>query len=190
MKKGFTLVEMLAVILILGIILLIGVPIYQGVQKSTNESIYESKIANVKSKAEKYSAESGEFIYDINYMIREGLLTPDNESGEYRDPRNGRKMNCDLVRIELENDSYYATVEETQKCYSIEELQNMSSVVKILFYTRSEGTETFPDGWIRAENVYAGYTVPAGATVINATWSEPSNKPILALKSDSFPAPA
>ena len=48
MKKGFTLVEMLAVILILGIILLIGVPIYQGIQKSTNESIYESKIANVK----------------------------------------------------------------------------------------------------------------------------------------------
>ena len=130
MKKGFTLVEMLAVVLILGVILLIGIPIYQGVQKSTNESIYESKIANVKSKAEKYSAESGEFIYDINYMIREGLLTPDNESGEYLDPRNGRKMNCDIVRIELKNDSLYATIEETEPCYNIEDLHNMSSEIK------------------------------------------------------------
>ena len=43
-KKGFTLVEMLAVVLILGLLLVIGVPIYQGIQKSTAESIYESKI--------------------------------------------------------------------------------------------------------------------------------------------------
>ena len=170
MKKGFTLVEMLAVILILGIIFLIGVPIYQGVRKSTNESIYESKISNVKSKAEKYSSESGTFIYDIRYMIKEGLLTPDNESGEYLDPRTGRDMQCDLVRIELVDESFYANVEETTSCYDIEDLQNMSSVVKIVFYKTSDGDEAYPNGWIRANTVYAGYTVPEGVTVTKATW--------------------
>ena len=170
MKKGFTLVEMLAVILILGIIFLIGVPIYQGVRKSTNESIYESKISNVKSKAEKYSSETGTFVYDIRYMIKEGLLTPDNESGEYLDPRTGRDMQCDLVRIELVDESFYANVEETTSCYDIEDLQNMSSVVKIVFYKTSDGDEAYPNGWIRANTVYAGYTVPEGVTVTKATW--------------------
>ena len=92
MKKGFTLAEMLAVILILAIILLIGVPIYQNVQKSINEGIYESKISNVKSKAEIYSEEHGIFVFDIRQMIAWGLITPDNESGEYRDPVTGRDM--------------------------------------------------------------------------------------------------
>ena len=44
MKKGFTLIEVMATIVILAIILLIAVPIYNGVRENINESIYNSKI--------------------------------------------------------------------------------------------------------------------------------------------------
>ena len=178
MKKGFTLIEMLAVILILGVILLIGVPIYQGIQKSTNESIYNSKIANVKSKAEAYSAEAGTFIYDIRAMIEWGLLTPDNESGEYLDPRDGRDMKCDIVQVSLENDQYYASVSPgydtggNARCYTTEELQSMNSIVQIKYYKNASGTEKFDAGWIKADEVYAGYEFIGSPEVSNvvATW--------------------
>ena len=51
LKKGFTLIEVMATIVILAVILLIAVPIYNGVRENINESIYNSKIEEVLSKA-------------------------------------------------------------------------------------------------------------------------------------------
>ena len=178
MRKGFTLVEMLAVVLILGIILLIGVPIYQGVQKSTNESIYNSKISNVLTKAEEYSEEHGIFIYDIRKMISLGLLTPDNEAGEFRDPRDNRSMLCDVIQVTLENGMYYANVstgyndDGSVHCYSDDELKSMNSIVKINFYKERDGLEQFPSGWVKANHVYAGYEFIGSPEVsnVNVTW--------------------
>ena len=178
MRKGFTLVEMLAVVLILGIILLIGVPIYQGVQKSTNESIYNSKISNVLTKAEEYSEEHGVFIYDIRKMISLGLLTPDNEAGEFRDPRDNRSMLCDVIQVTLENGMYYANVstgyndDGSVHCYSDDELKSMNSIVKINFYKERDGLEQFPSGWVKANHVYAGYEFIGSPEVsnVNVTW--------------------
>ena len=178
MQKGFTLVEMLAVVLILGIILLIGVPIYQGVQKSTNESIYNSKISNVLTKAEEYSEEHGVFIYDIRKMISLGLLTPDNEAGEFRDPRDNRNMLCDVIQVTLENGMYYANVstgyndDGSVRCYSDDELKSMNSIVKINFYKERDGLEQFPSCWVKANHVYAGYEFIGSPDVsnVNVTW--------------------
>ena len=180
MKKGFTLVEMLAVVLILGVILLIGIPIYQGIQTSTSESIYDSKISNVKSKAEVYSEEHGIFIYDVRKMISLGLLTPDNEAGEYKDPRDNRDMRCDIIQVFLEDNQYYASIstgynnDGTIHCYTDEELQNMNSLVRIKFYKDTESEEEYPQGWIKANHVYAGYEFVGVPDVSNvtATWGE------------------
>ena len=55
MNKGFTLVEIMATIVILTIIMLIAVPIYNGVSENINENIYDSKIKEVLAKAESYA---------------------------------------------------------------------------------------------------------------------------------------
>ncbi len=178
MKKGFTLVEMLAVVLILGLLLVIGVPIYQGIQKSTAESIYESKIANVKAKAEGYSEEHGVFVYDIRKMLNLGLLTPDSEAGDFKDPRDNRDMKCDMVQVSLEDNQYYASVttgyndDGTIHCYTDEEMKSMNSVVRIIYYKNSDGTEEYDNGWIKANHVYAGYDFIGTPEVSNvvATW--------------------
>lgn len=50
MKKGFTLIEVMATIVILAIVLIIAVPVYNGVRDRINENIYESKIQEVLAK--------------------------------------------------------------------------------------------------------------------------------------------
>ena len=85
-NKGFTMVELLAVIALLAIVMLIAIPTFGNIQDRTNQSIYESKIARVKAAAESYSEETGVMAYDIATLIRQGKLEADNESGEYRNP--------------------------------------------------------------------------------------------------------
>ena len=99
MKKGFTMIELLGVIVISCILILIAVPIYNGIKKSINESLYESKIKEVLSKSEVYKEETNKYFFDIKTLIEEGYLTADNELEEYIDPRNGRYMVCDIIIV-------------------------------------------------------------------------------------------
>lgn len=51
-KKGFTLVELMAVIAILGIILLIAVPSYLGVSKKIKEDMWDNKMKMIETAVE------------------------------------------------------------------------------------------------------------------------------------------
>ena len=54
MKKGFTLVEMLAVIIILGIIAVIAIPTIQGVLLESKNNAYDLVVTKIKAKANDY----------------------------------------------------------------------------------------------------------------------------------------
>lgn len=54
MKKGFTLVEMLAVIVVLGLLALIAIPTVLNKIKSTKEDLYDNQIEMIKSGATNY----------------------------------------------------------------------------------------------------------------------------------------
>ena len=73
-KKGFTLIEVMATIVILAILLVIAVPIYNGVSEKINESIYQSKIDEVIAKAESYARENHAFVFNIQTLIENGLI--------------------------------------------------------------------------------------------------------------------
>ena len=60
MRKGFTLVEVLAVLVILGLLLVITVPAYTSVYTGIKRQNLQSKITEVKTAAKKY----GETIKD------------------------------------------------------------------------------------------------------------------------------
>ena len=77
-KKGFTLVELMAVIAILGIILLIAVPSYLGVSKKIKEDMWDNKLKMIETAVE--------------------MWVQDNKSDlcEYDKPSNKWKANADL----------------------------------------------------------------------------------------------
>ena len=63
-NKGFTLIELMAVITIIAIIIAIAVPSYINITNSTNEKMYQNKMAYKKAHAEDYS-EDRTFLRDV-----------------------------------------------------------------------------------------------------------------------------
>ncbi len=124
LTKGFTLIELLSVLGIMAIILLIAVPVYTSVSKHSKENIYEAKVTELLAKAEGYSESSNVFVMDVNTLIKEGIMSPDNENGTLIDPRSNRKMNCDIIEVNYEDNAYKAHYIENNECLSEEEMNN------------------------------------------------------------------
>lgn len=93
MKKGFTLVELLAIIVILGILGIVGLTIYNNVQKNTKQKLYEEQLNVIENKIREYILENegktitidneqikldiykeGTIKMPISFLVNEGLL--------------------------------------------------------------------------------------------------------------------
>ncbi len=156
MKKGFTMIELLGVIVISCILILIAVPIYNGIKKSINESLYESKIKEVLSKSEVYKEETNKYFFDIKTLIEEGYLTADNELEEYIDPRNGRNMVCDIIIVK---DQEEIEIRKSEICYTKEELESIYGYVKLIV-TDEKGTSLeSTKEWYKKEKVWIRYLI-------------------------------
>lgn len=80
-KNGFTLVELLAVIVVLAIISLITVPVIIKIISNAENNTYEKQVQTIEQSAEKWSVkqslptEDGSFIYvDLKSLKEEGYL--------------------------------------------------------------------------------------------------------------------
>lgn len=111
-KKGFTIVELIAVILILGIIMTLGVSSYNTISKRVLESNYESKKRLIETKAADYASDTSFLITDIDTLVKNGYLDADNEDGSIINPLTNKKMNCDIVSISNYDGVLYATIKE------------------------------------------------------------------------------
>lgn len=86
MKKGFTLVELLAVITLLGLLSLIAVPVVDKLIKDSEEELYETQINNIELAAKNWTSENifslpenvGEYVdKTICELERQGFLEVD-----------------------------------------------------------------------------------------------------------------
>lgn len=102
MKKGFTLVELLAVITILGIIALFVSTSVVGTLNKTKSSLSNTQITTIEKAAEKWSIvnadklplDSSEYSVDINTLANDGYL----DSSDLKNPKNNSKI-CGDVKI-------------------------------------------------------------------------------------------
>lgn len=102
MNKGFTLVELIAVVAILGLLAIITTPAYDTISKNIKHTNYESKKSTIKKQTlayvERYLKdkiylkldESENKIYETNYycftveyLIQNGIISSDDEEDEY-----------------------------------------------------------------------------------------------------------
>ena len=72
-KKGFTLVELMAVIVIISIIALVGVTSITGVRKQMDKKLFEEKLNSAISSAEKWGEDNKEELtHNITISVKDG----------------------------------------------------------------------------------------------------------------------
>ncbi len=123
MKKGFTLIELIAVVAILGLIALVVYPAIGSVIKNAREETYNDQVDVIINAAKEWStdiknvakltSDGSAYELTVQTLIDEGYI----KNNEIKDPRNSEK-NMDgtvLIRYNKEIKSYDYTYRENEK---------------------------------------------------------------------------
>ena len=123
-KKGFTLVELMAVIVILAILVAIAIPIYINITKGIKEKNYESKKTSIELSAIKYATENDLTSHEItlsllavnNYYSFDKYI--DDAPYVFISNPNDEKENlaCRVIEISVKNNEYSAEFTNTENC--------------------------------------------------------------------------
>ena len=146
-RKGFTLTELIAVIVILALLALIGIPAYNSIRAKVLENQYNNLVSLIETSAAKYASEKGVNLTNVKELVEEGLLeTDDGES--VLDPRDKSNMNCYLVEIEYKKGNFISKFIKEQEC-DLEKAKAERSKISI----KTQGVEsgkvyTNGDEWI------------------------------------------
>lgn len=118
MKKGFTLVELLAVIVIIGVVALIAVPSIMKNISESKESLYTTQVQNIELAAKKWATDSTslldseylnssfvsvKMLQDLDYLSREKINNPKTGEAMY---------GCIEVTYDATNKSYTYTYDD------------------------------------------------------------------------------
>ena len=110
-RKGFTLVELLAAIAILGVIIGISTAVFIKIKNDSLQKEYENVVSYLENAAAKYARETGYTTISVEDLIKEGYAMPDDETDIY-DPRTNESMNCYIIVSTFENNDYKSKLKE------------------------------------------------------------------------------
>ncbi len=116
MKKGFTLIEVIAVIVILGIIGLIAIPVSNNITKRSKEKLYNEQIDKIISACKTYMLENDNTDPDENFTRYVSIEILQNTGylgkEEIIDPKTGEVINGS-IQVTYTNGKYaYEYVED------------------------------------------------------------------------------
>ena len=142
-KKGFTLVELIGVVVILGIIIGIAVPSYIAVSNNIRSKNYDQKIDNIKAKALEYANDNNveSITIPVKALIEEGYLAeenPDNSDNEKITNPLGGYLDCiniDIVRVD---DSYEISISDTKNCSTENIVNNDKINIEVYEYRNNQ----------------------------------------------------
>ena len=156
-KKGFTLVELMSVIVVLAIIIAIAVPAYNRIKLSIDKKNYENKVSLIEVAAAKYSEDTRYETMYVDDLIKNGYLDPDKENGDIFNDISKERINCYLVRTREEAGIYYAELiekkyEDSNGQCSANIPNDYNQILKIKMINATTGQE------ITRENSYNWWT--------------------------------
>lgn len=131
-KKGFTFIELLAVIILIGIVIGIAIPSIRYADKKFHEKAYNTKVNLIKQAAEEYGDDYKEIILystgaenytvggntyhsttiTVEDLLNNGYITKDNglKNDDILDPRNDKSMLDVTITIYIKHNRAYAVI--------------------------------------------------------------------------------
>lgn len=155
-KKGFTLTELLAVIVVLAILTMLAVGGFGTLSKKLKEKSYENVVSYIETKAASYAEETGNLITNVDNLVKLGYIEADDEKGNVIDPRNGEYLNCHIVNIVKEENNLYGRYSSEEEECKLENLVMNNLNLGINVYTTinnvTKNEQVEANTWVK-ENV-------------------------------------
>ncbi len=105
--KGFTLIELIAVLVVLSILISASVAVFINIRNSVLEKEKSNLITYLETKAIEYANETNVTAVSVEDLIKIGLIKPDDETDIY-DPVTRESMNCYIIDLVWEDGEYKA----------------------------------------------------------------------------------
>ena len=106
-KKGFTLIELIAVLVVLSILIASSVAVFINIRNSVLRKEKNNLITYLETKAIEYANETNVTAVSVEDLIKIGLIKPDDETDIY-DPVTRESMNCYIIDLVWEDGEYRA----------------------------------------------------------------------------------
>ena len=138
-KKGFTLVELISVVVILAIVIGVGIPVFIGVRKNVLNNQFENVKSRIETAAVKYANDTQIITVSVGKLIEEGYLTADDQKAIYN-PVDNSSLNCKIVEVSLNNGTYTAKLTDNGEledgtCSNYD--ATVASLIKIACYSEN-----------------------------------------------------
>ena len=118
-NKGFTMIELLAVIVILSILGGLATASIIGVQERINERTYNALLDEIKVAAENYTVDTNFNLFFVDKLIDDGRIEAEDDGNIY-DPRDkSKRLNCYVVEVNFENGQYVSEIDEDSEFYDL-----------------------------------------------------------------------
>lgn len=140
-KKGFTLVELLGAMVILGIILALAAGVYTKVYDNQKEHTYQNKVSTIEVAAEKWAEETNlrePITITVKRLVAESFYqadkyNEDEELVEVLDPRDNSSMLCNTIDVTIEDGEVFALFTGEKDC-DLKDKEEEKAKVKIAAY--------------------------------------------------------
>ena len=157
-NKGFTIPELLAVIVILGILMTVAIASYNGISKKVKENNFTQKINYLQEKAYEYASDNNvkSATISVAHLIELGYIAadyPENADMEKVDnPVNGEYLDCVTFDIEKDMDDYKVKTNLEGNCEVVLS-EEREAKVTMSKYVKVNGAYQPVSDWV-GQNVY------------------------------------